>query len=169
MGRLGCWAGKALEPQLSPTKQSCIEHPPPCRDALAKCPSVLLVVLLLLSIDRVTIHCWENLNTGFPVDKLKATLPVGVNCKPLLLPRSRHKPCYLQASNAERQAGIRTHTEHYIRGRVCERIGLNDNGKTSTFAEASGTRGMFFRWAVAQVTMSDVNEKFILNQSLEPG
>lgn len=107
------------------------------------------VVLPLLTIDSVTVHCWENLNTSLPVAKLKATLLAGVSCKPILLPRSQHKPCYLQAGDAEGKQ-VSELTEHHIQGSMWERTGLNDNGKTSTFAEASGTRGTFFRGAVAR-------------------
>lgn len=104
------WAGLAAG-QGRPRNHSC--HPlnkvawsilSRWRNALAKCPSVL---------DSVTVDCWENLNTGLPVAKPKATLLVGVSCKPILLPRSQHKPCYLQASDAEGKAGVRTHRTLY--------------------------------------------------------
>lgn len=164
-GRLGCWIGKALEPQLSPTEQSCMEHPPPGGMCL---PSVLQSPCGPSAPEDRQCHCWENLNTGLPVAKLKATLLVGVSCKPILLPSSQHKPCYLRASDAEGKQ-VSELTGHYIQGRVWERTGLNNNGKTSTFAEAPGTR-----WAEARdcymsdITVSDVNENFILNQNSEP-
>lgn len=49
-----------------------------------------------------------------------------------------------------------------------ERMGLKDNGKTNTFAKASGTRGTMFQMGcgtglLLEVAVSDVNENFILN------